>query len=169
MILDAWATRWNFPPEAINELRQLLRTEQPHMPHADEAHSEAWVQSVVRLEAAKLGAQLWRNNSGAGMLTNGSFVRFGLANESERQNHVIKSPDLVGWMPVQVKPYHVGRTVAVFLSPEIKKLDWKYRGDEREEAQLRWINAVVADGGAAGFINGPGQLKTLLTNTVNKY
>lgn len=166
MILDIWATRWGFPPEAIRELRMLLRAEAAVPREEIEGKSEGYVQSQVRLEAAKLGAQLWRNNSGAGMMTNGSFVRFGLANESERQNTIIKSPDLIGWFPMEIKQRHVGRVVAITLTPEIKKEGWRFTGTERETAQYNWIKHVIADGGVAGFLNGPGQLKTLIAEFI---
>jgi hypothetical protein len=105
----------------------------------------------VRLEAARLGYHLWRNNSGAGKLENGSFVRWGLANDSHALNEHIKSSDLIGW-----------DDLGVFLAAECKPEGWRYNpNDAREVAQLRFIQLVNASGGRAGFITHPSQLATL--------
>lgn len=105
----------------------------------------------MRLEAARLRWRLWRNNSGAGVLDNGSFVRWGLANDSRALNEELKSSDLIGWD-------NTGRFVAV----ECKPPGWKYNpNDPRERAQLRFIELVRADGGRAGFVTDASQLATL--------
>ena len=118
--------------------------------------SESYAQSLVRLEAARTpGVWLTRNN--VGVLPhpdNGRPVRFGLANESAAQNAVLKSADLIGWRSVLITPAHVGQTLAVFLSREVKRPDWRYAGTDRERAQAAWIELVRAAGGDAGFTTG---------------
>jgi len=100
---------------------------------------EKEVSARIRIEAAKIGCVLWRNNVGALLDCNGRMIRYGLANDSKRMNAVLKSSDLIGiW---------VGR----FVSIEAKAPGWRYRGDARETAQLNWINLINANGGLAGF------------------
>ena len=50
----------------------------------------------IRLEAAKQGILLWRNNVGAVKTSDGRMIRFGLANDSHKMNQHIKSSDLIG-------------------------------------------------------------------------
>lgn len=121
--------------------------------------SEAYVQSALRLEAARIpGVMLFRNNVGVLLDATGRPVRYGLANESKAENERLKSSDLVGWRSVTVTPAMVGRTVAIFLCRETKAAGWVYRGDDRETAQKAWIDLVNAAGGDAAFANGPGTL-----------
>lgn len=155
-----WAARNGVSHLALAELRGILGIE-PSSPKAtwNDAPSEAFIQSVVRLEAAHKGLKLWRNN--VGVLRNqetGQPVRYGLANDSKRLNETIKSGDLIGWRPVTVTPAHVGSVIAQFVSRECKHPGWTYSGTDRERAQLRWAQAVMADGGDACFVNGEGTL-----------
>ena len=125
--------------------------------------SESREQTTVRLEAAQKGVQLWRNNVGAGFLSatnggTGSFIRFGLCNDSAALNQNIKSADLIGIRPILIGPEHVGRLIGQFVSREVKRADWRYAATEREQAQQRWINLVNAAGGDACFATGFGTL-----------
>ncbi len=120
--------------------------------------SESNVQSRVRLEAAKLNWRLFRNNSGAGALENGSFVRWGLGNDSEQVNKVMKSSDLIGWRPVRITSEMIGQTIAQFVAIECKAEGWKYKNNAHEKAQKRFIDMVLADGGYAKFLADPKQL-----------
>ena len=108
----------------------------------------------LRLAASRDGARLWRNNNGAGKLENGSFVRWGLANETAQMNALLKSSDLIGVRPVLILPEHVGRTLGVFVSREVKRPGWVYRGDRREQAQKRWLDLIASLGGDAAFTTG---------------
>ena len=120
--------------------------------------TEAYVQSLVRLEASRKGVKLWRNNVGAIPDARGIPVRFGLANDSQQLNRTIKSGDLIGWRPIIITPAHVGIKIAQFVSRECKRPDWKFSGDDHERAQLRWIETIIEDGGDAAFCNGEGSL-----------
>jgi hypothetical protein len=115
---------------------------------------ESNAQRAVRLAASRAGCRLWRNNVGAGKLENGSFVRWGLANESVQMNRVLKSADLIGIRPVVITAAHVGMTLGQFLSREVKHPQWSYRGDDHERAQRAWIDLVVDLGGDAAFTTG---------------
>lgn len=122
------------------------------------AASESNIQALVRLEAANRGWQLFRNNRGAATLSNGSYVRFGLANDSKQIGDMLKSGDLIGWRPVVITPDMVGRTIAVFTSIECKASDWRPTSSEREAAQRRWADLVNRYGGYAIFCNDPTKL-----------
>ena len=116
--------------------------------------SESYVQSQVRLAASQAGMRLWRNNVGGGVLDNGAYVRWGLCNDTPQLNKVIKSSDLIGLSPIRVTQAHVGSIIGQFVARECKHGTWKYTGDEREVAQLKFINLVRALGGDAAFTTG---------------
>lgn len=146
---------------AFRELQITLGTYTPPLfPHEvpESGKSEAWVQSVVRLEANHKGVKLFRNNSGALEDKGGRLVRFGLGNDSAAINKVLKSADLIGFRPVVILPQHVGHTLAQFVSREVKAPGWQYTGADREPAQLAWANLVNAHGGDASFVTGEGSL-----------
>lgn len=149
-----WAIRNGVSHNALEELRGIFGLIQdgprdlgPALP----GESEAAVQSRVRLEAARKGLRLWRNNVGALLDSRGVPVRYGLANDSQQLNKIVKSGDLIGWRPVLITVEHVGSRIAQFVSRECKRPGWKYTGDDHERAQLRWAEALAADGGDAKF------------------
>jgi len=119
--------------------------------------SEQSIQNLVRLEASDKGARLWRNNVGA-IRTEKSYMRYGLANESTHVNKIVKSADLIGIRPVKITEQHIGCTIGQFLSREIKPQGWKYLGNEREQAQLKWAELVLSLGGDACFAIGEGTI-----------
>ena len=116
--------------------------------------AETDAQAQVRLLASRAGARLWRNNVGAGMLANGSFVRWGLANDTPAVNRELKSGDLIGVRPVLVTPDMLGRILGVFISREVKRPGWHFRGDAHEQAQQRWADLINRLGGDARFTTG---------------
>lgn len=159
--LQEWAGRWNVPPHVLADLLQIMGVTTPSSAHdATGRTGEDYVQSLVRLEAPRYGVWLTRNNVGAKAwvddMGNKSFIRWGLANESARQNEVIKSGDLIGWRSITVEPRHVGMQIAQFVSRECKRVDWKWSGDAHERAQLAWANLVTRAGGDARFVTGEG-------------
>ena len=127
-------------------------------PPVREGEAEAEIQTRVRLEASQKGARLLRNNNGAGYMADGSFMRWGLANDSAKMNSHIKSSDLIGIRPVLIKPVHVGRTIGQFLAREVKRAGWRYTGNKREAAQLRFLELIISMGGDAAFTNGGGSI-----------
>lgn len=117
--------------------------------------TEAAVQAAVRLEYARRGYRLFRNNSGALPDATGRPVRYGLGNESRQVNERLKSSDLIGWHPLVITPGHVGLTLAVFTSLECKPPGWHLTpGDKRGQAQKAWLDLVTGDGGEARFVTG---------------
>ncbi len=155
-MLQAWAARWRIPPQALGELATLFAGGTS----ADIGTSEAAVQALVRLEASRAGARLWRNNLGAGKLENGSFIRWGLCNDSAAVNAALKSADLIGITPRTITQADVGTVIGQFLSREIKQPGWRYTGTPREEAQLAWCTLITMLGGDACFATGPGTIRT---------
>lgn len=157
MIFADWVVRWNIPPGAVAELQsRVLGLD--GTPGIVAGESEAAAQTRVRLEASRKGGRLWRNNVGAGYSEDGSFMRWGLANDSAQVNKVIKSADLIGLRPVLITQAHVGQVLGQFVSREIKAPGWTYRGTEREAAQLNWATLVNTLGGDASFATGEGTL-----------
>jgi len=166
MIWD-WGKDWKIPANALIDLAQRLGTlplpmdPLPLPPDAGE-HSEAWVETEVRLEASSLGHRLWRNNVGAYQPGSGGFVRYGLCNDTAKMNEKIKSADLIGIRKrvitldmVKDGPLVIGQ----FYSRECKREGWKFRGDEHELAQQKWMDIVNSMGGDAAFVSQKGTLK----------
>jgi hypothetical protein len=116
---------------------------------------ESAVQLAVRLEYARRGYRLFRNNNGVLKNEAGTPIRFGLANDSAPINAVIKSSDLIGWRPLFITTELLGTIIAQFVSLECKAPGWHLTpGDKRGHAQKKWLDMVAADGGFARFMTG---------------
>lgn len=154
--LHDWALRWAIPLDVFRDLQITLGLYTPPLDPASPAadKGEAWAQSVVRLEASQRGVKLFRNNVGALKDKQGRLVRYGLGNDSEKVNKVLKSGDLIGIRPVVITAQHVGHTIGQFVSRECKAPGWQYTGTDREVAQLNWARLVNACGGDAAFTTG---------------
>lgn len=150
--LANWAERHGVSQQAVTELLAIFGCIPVVVPQA--TGSEAAVQAQVRLEAARKGVKLWRNNVGVLPDARGVPVRYGLANDSKRLNDACKSADLIGWRPLLITAAHMGTLIAQFVSRECKLPGWKFKGDAHELAQLKWAQAVTADGGDAKFCSG---------------
>jgi hypothetical protein len=157
MNLNEWAIKWGVPFEAVEDLRRSMGTVNTD-PIPQVGESETAVQTRVRLEASRIGGRLWRNNVGAGKLQEGSFLRWGLANESKEMNKIIKSSDLIGLKPVLITSEHIGQVIGQFVAREVKPEAWRYGATEREQAQLKFLELVASLGGDAAFANGEGTL-----------
>ena len=158
MIFADWAARWGVPPAALADLQVRVLGLEPAVVVTNAGASEAATQTRVRLEASRKGGRLWRNNVGAGYAEDGSFLRWGLANDSAQVNKVIKSADLIGLRPVLIDARHVGLVIGQFVSREIKAPGWRFSGTPREVAQLNWANIINALGGDARFATDEGTL-----------
>ena len=157
MVIDEWAKRWGVSVEALEDLRRELgavRTD----PDSRTGGSEADVQVRVRLEASRKGSRLFRNNVGACYTSEGSFIRYGLANDSKKMNDKLKSSDLIGIRPTVILPGMVGATIGQFLAREVKRPGWKYTGTKREQAQLNFLDLIASLGGDARFITEEGSI-----------
>lgn len=158
MTFTLWAQRWNIPQEALTELRYLFGTADLPTDNSYNAQSETDVSNLIKMEASRKGTRLFRNNVGAAHTNDGRFFRFGLANETAQMNEVIKSGDLIGIKPIVITIHMVGQVVGQFISREIKRPGWKFRGTGREPAQLKWIELIQSFGGDACFATGEGTL-----------
>lgn len=146
--LVEWARDWGVPDVAVLDLRYRMGV--GVAPVASAKHppwSEARAAQELRLEAAEQHILLFRNNVGALQDEDGRWVRYGLANDSTKLNEQFKSADYIGL-----------RANGQFVSREVKAGDWKWTGTERELAQLRWADLILASGGDAGFATGRGTL-----------
>lgn len=146
--------------ELFRDLQTTLGTYTPPLPAAapGEGKTEAWAQSMVRIEASEKKIALFRNNVGVLKDETGRPVRYGLGNDSPKMNEVIKSGDLIGVRRLLILPQHVGHTFGQFVSREMKPPGWQYTGQGREPAQLAWGNLINSCGGDAAFATGPGSL-----------
>jgi hypothetical protein len=155
MDLYEWARKWNISELAIAELTQAAQ----HLDSTNSGRTETDILNMVRMEASTRGARLWRNNLGAAYMQDGSFLRYGLANDSKNLNDVLKSSDLIGIKPVVITQAHVGKTLGVFIAREIKRKEWKFSNSPREKAQLNFITLINSLGGDACFTNSTGSIK----------
>lgn len=148
MNYNDWKLRW---PQAAAELEAMLVEDAPPV---ISGKSEAAVQTALRIAASRLGWRLWRNNVGAVWSEDGTYIRYGLANDSRQLNEKLKSSDLIGIRPVIVTPDMVGSKLGIFVAREVKHAGWKYTGNGREVAQGNFINLVNSMGGDAKFYSG---------------
>lgn len=128
----------------------------------DDLRSEAYAQSQVRLEAPHYECLLTRNNVGALQDKEGQWVRYGLFNESKKQNKRFKSWDLVGMRKRLITPHMVppeGLLIGQFVGREIKHPGWVYTGDEHEQAQLNAIQLGLSYGADCAFATGAGSFR----------
>ena len=166
MSLLEWLVKWNVPPLALKELCETCLHLGPPEDSTPEG-VEAPVQRDLRLEAARMGKYLFRNNKGAGRMESGNFVRYGLANDSKKLSDTVKSADLIGLETIFVTMEMVleavahglpGYKVGRFLSVEAKKPGWKFSGSLEDMAQLKWATFVNDTGGRAIITNKVGVL-----------
>lgn len=148
MNLLQWAAKHHISPEALRDLCNTAVYNE-----TNNAQPEGAVQQAVRLSAARSGRLLWRNNRGAGKMASGTFVRYGLANDSKALGDSVKSADLIGIEPVTVTPEMVGTVIGRFLSVEVKREGWKFSGTLEEAAQIQWQRIIQANGGNAIITN----------------
>jgi len=158
MTLDLWAARWKIPVEALQDLKQLIGILH-HAPTVSGKQSETANQQQIRLDQAKRGVPLWRNNVGVATSAGGTPVRFGLANDSKAVNEQTKSGDLIGITPHIVQLEDVGRLFGIFTSIEVKRAGWRFTGTPREQAQLNWALLIISKGGKAQFASSPEEIR----------
>ena len=129
--------------------------------------NEATVQAEVEVVISEAGGVVWRNNVGVLPGANGQPVRYGLANESSKQNKITKSSDLIGIIPIVVTADMVGKKLGVFIAVETKKSSWKFsEKDKRAVAQLNYINFINQSGGVGCFASDSELLKQFLKGLI---
>lgn len=125
---------------------------------------ESTIQQEIQIAGMKYASNLHRNNSGAMTDETGRLVRFGLGNISAQHSKQWKSSDLIGITSVVITPDMIGKVIGVFTAVEVKKEDWNptKKLDERETAQLNFINWVKQRGGYSGFARSVDDLKAII-------
>ena len=155
MTLVEWAAKWGV---SIDALRDLAASTIYSPPTQDDG-SESRQQSLVRLEAAqKRNVYLFRNNVGACTTDTGSFLRYGLANDTAAMNTAVKSADLIGFRSRLITQADVGQVIAQFVSREVKRANWRWSDSPENQAQLKWAALINTHGGDAAIVTGPGSL-----------
>jgi len=113
-------------------------------------------------------ARLWRNHA--------SIAWVGRVVSYDPDEHVVTlrnaqriqsglqdgASDLIGWRSIVVTPEMVGKRIAVFASPEVKRPGWNPPSDP-EDTQIIWRDNVLRAGGIAGFVTSPAEAIALLT------
>lgn len=171
MNIHDWAQRWRIPPDAMSE---LLVMPLPDMTKTDA--TEAATQQDIRLKASQTGRVMWRNNNGATghelvkcPKCNLKFkpfdrvIRYGLGNDSKRINEAFKSSDLIGITPVVVTPQMIGRMLGIFTACEVKRGNWHWSGNPREQGQWNYIQVVNRYGGIGTFAKSVKDYESCLT------
>ncbi len=154
-ILHTWARDWKHSPHSILDLLQRLGVGYDLPQFAElEGWSETAVSNRVRMNAAKEGMLLWRNNVGAYKDGDGNFVRYGLCNDTKQLNEKIKSSDLIGIKRRTIVQADVGTVIGQFAAREAKHYGWKYTGTAHEIAQLAYGKIVISNGGDFKFTTG---------------
>ena len=85
--------------------------------------SETALLGRLLVRVSRLGARLFRNNVGRLKDARGRWVQYGLC---------VGSSDLIGYVPVTIRPEHVGQTLAVFLAIECKSATGTLRPEQRQ-------------------------------------
>jgi len=114
--------------------------------------SEKTILNHLQLLASKIGARLFRQNTGSAwqgevhrlktgdiLIKNPRIVHFGLCKGSG---------DLIGFAPVKINHSHLNKTLAVFWSVEIKTGSLKPTSD-----QINWHNMIKNNGGVSVITN----------------
>lgn len=155
--LNQWAIKWGIPFEAVEDLRREMGTIDID-PKVKEGESEAAIQTRIRLEGVQKDVKLFRNNVGVLKNKDGVPVRYGLCNDSKQLNKRVKSSDLIGIRKVLITHEHIGSIIGQFVARETKHEVWHYSATEAEQAQLRFLEMIIAMGGDAQFANKVGTL-----------
>lgn len=154
-IMHQWAKDWSVSHLAVLDFLGRIGVGFEPQKFAElEGWSEAAVQAKIRLDAAKAGLLLWRNNVGALPDASGRVVRYGLCNDSKALNKSIKSSDLIGIDDTPITADMVGMPRGQLVAREVKEYGWVYTGTEREVAQLKFGQLVIARGGSFKFSTG---------------
>lgn len=162
MLINQWAAKYGIPDHMVDDLLQNYLGQRPERAvSVRDAMSERGVSQRAEFVFGDIGGILWRNNVGVLEDRNGVPVRYGLANTSKKVNKVTKSGDLIGCLPVTIRPDHIGRTFGLFVSCETKRAGWTWKGDPHELAQANWAQIVTSLGGVAMFVNDPAQINAL--------
>lgn len=122
---------------------------------------ESNIQSLVMMKATELGSRLFRVNVGMAW-TGNKVIKQGrdvLIKEARPFKVGVPPgfPDLVGWHPVEITPEMVGKTMCIFVGPEIKTPKGKLR-----EAQVKFHQAAHKAGANVDIVRSPEDYEQML-------
>lgn len=134
--------------------------------------SETNLVREIMLRLGKItGVRVFRNNTGTAWQGNGSFtapaamtVNVYKGDVILKQGRIIHfglckgSSDIIGFKSVVITPDMVGKTVAVFIAPEVKKKNGRVSPE-----QEAFINTVNRFGGIAGIVKSEAEAEELLS------
>ena len=126
------------------------------------------------MHGSKLGARLFRNNRGlfctidiidkvkalaksGGAAAVLDFLNSGKIRMTRAGLEVPGSCDLIGWKNITITPDMVGKQVAVFCAPEIKK-----EGSYASQDQKKFIDNVLKSGGISGIVRSNEDLEAMI-------
>ncbi|MGB4498522.1 MAG: VRR-NUC domain-containing protein [Methylococcaceae bacterium] len=112
------------------------------------ANNETFIQNTMLPAISHGNVRVFRNNVGALKTETGQLVRFGLEKSSS---------DLIGFRSIKITPDMVGKTIAQFVSIEIKTEKGK-----PTDGQKRWLDMILKFGGIAGIARSIDEAKELL-------
>lgn len=128
---------------------------------------EADFMRSLQILASKLGARLFRQNTGQAWVGNARHFSRSEMVRVEPGDVVIRKArpfhagftgmsDLGGWTPVAVTADMVGSTVAIYTQVEVKL------GTKATKEQTAWIDAVRKAGGRAGVARSEADLSAII-------
>lgn len=151
MTFIEWAISEGLTMEQVRSYQRHLGTYDEQLGEPPSGGSEAAVLARCKVRASKMGGRLWRNNKGAAYLSDGTFLRYGILNDSKRISDEIKSSDLIGGYPLVITADMVGATICQLWLVECKKEDWQFTGTDEEPGQLKFLELGLAMGARASF------------------
>lgn len=113
--------------------------------------NESNIQKLIQLEASSLGVLTFRNNIGAYTTPQGYRIKYGVGGTG--------GSDLIGIVPLVIRPEHVGRTLGVFAAIEVKTPLGR-----ATPSQENFIHQVKQNGGIAAICRSPAELRDLINN-----
>lgn len=140
---------------------------------------ETHIQADILLDiGATPDGRFFRNTVGAGwqgnvVARNSGMVRLAQGDVVIRNARAVTfglcvgSSDIIGWRSVLITPAMVGNVIAAFSALEVKTPTGRtptgrMTGGRTSLEQARFIDAVLAAGGLAGVVRGPGDARQVL-------
>lgn len=140
------------------------------------ATEESNILQRVRIHGSKAGARLFRNSRGMfvtmdtidkirklakeqGVFAVLEYLNSGKVRMVRAGLEVPGSSDLIGWVPVTITPDMVGKQIAVFAAPEIKK-----QGGYPSKDQRHFMENVNKAGGMANVVRSNDDLDIMINS-----
>lgn len=140
--------------------------------------TEADLMRCMMVEASKHGARLWRNNVGTGLAVRGASSaqreaiikacqelakRMGGSAGRITYGLAVGSGDLIGYVPRTITQADVGKTLPVFVGPEVKTKTGRSSPD-----QIAWRRFLGSVGAGAAELRSLEELRAFLARVSNQ-